>query len=186
MGFGAGFPALAAAWTRYYVSWADKVMGEVNGNPVQDGELSYTLPHPYGVIATIITWNSPLMWIAMKAAALATGNTVVIKPSSLTPFTGQLCMDLVEEAGFPPGVINVLPGGGDQQGISSWPSAGQEYQLHRRARHRDQDPRGVRRDREAVGHGVARQVGRHRVRGHRRPGRLRVQHLLPVGAFVGA
>ena len=94
-------------------------MGEVNGNPVQDGELSYTLPHPYGVIATIITWNSPLMWIAMKAAALATGNTVVIKPSSLTPFTGQLCMDLVEDVLL--GVINVLPAAVTSRGSARGP-----------------------------------------------------------------
>jgi aldehyde dehydrogenase (NAD+) len=114
VGFGAGFPALAAAWTRYYAGWADKIMGEVTGNPVQDGELGYTMPQPYGVVATIITWNSPLMSIAMKVpAALAAGNTVVIKPSSLTPFSGELFMDLVEEAGFPPGVVNMLPGGGE-------------------------------------------------------------------------
>jgi aldehyde dehydrogenase (NAD+) len=112
--FGAGFPALAAAWTRYYAGWADKIMGDVTGHPVQDGELGYTTPQPYGVIATIITWNAPLMSIAMKVpAALAAGNTVVIKPSSLTPFSGELFMDLVEEAGFPPGVVNMLPGGGD-------------------------------------------------------------------------
>jgi len=86
----------------------------VTGNPVQDGELGYTMPQPYGVVATIITWNAPLMSIAMKVpAALAAGNTVVIKPSSLTPFSGELFMDLVEEAGFPPGVVNMLPGGGE-------------------------------------------------------------------------
>ena len=103
--------ALAAAWTRYYAGWADKIIGEVTGSPMQDGELGYTEPEPYGVIAMIITWNAPLMSIAMKVpAALAAGNTVVIKPSELTPFSGQLFMDLVEAAGFPPGVVNLLPG----------------------------------------------------------------------------
>jgi aldehyde dehydrogenase (NAD+) len=66
------------------------------------------------VIGLVITWNAPIMSIAMKVpAALAAGNTVVIKPSELTPFSGELFMDLVEEAGFPPGVINLLPGTAD-------------------------------------------------------------------------
>ncbi|MEU9883526.1 aldehyde dehydrogenase family protein [Streptomyces phaeochromogenes] len=111
---GSGLAALAAEWTRYYAGWADKIIGEVTGSPQQDGELGYTLPQPYGVVALVVTWNAPLMSIAMKApAALAAGNTVVIKPSELTPFTGELFMDLVEEAGFPPGVVNVLPGTAD-------------------------------------------------------------------------
>jgi aldehyde dehydrogenase (NAD+) len=72
------------------------------------------MPQPYGVIGLVITWNAPFMSIVMKApAALAAGNTVVIKPSELTPFTGELFMDLVEEAGFPPGVVNLLPGTAD-------------------------------------------------------------------------
>lgn len=111
---GSGLAALAAEWTRYYAGWADKIIGEVTGSPQQDGELGYTLPQPYGVVALVVTWNAPLMSIAMKApAALAAGNTVVIKPSELTPFTGELFMDLVEAAGFPPGVVNLLPGTAD-------------------------------------------------------------------------
>ena len=111
VGFGAMFPALAAEWTRYYAGWADKIIGDVSGTPLQDGELGFTVAQPYGVIAAIITWNAPLMSIAMKVPAIvAAGNTVVIKPSELTPFSGELFMDLVEEAGFPPGVINLLPG----------------------------------------------------------------------------
>jgi aldehyde dehydrogenase (NAD+) len=111
---GAPFAGLAAEWTRYYAGWADKIIGDVTGSPLQDGELGYTLPQPYGVVGLVITWNAPLMSIAMKApAALAAGNTVVIKPSELTPFTGELFMDLVEEAGFPPGVVNLLPGTAD-------------------------------------------------------------------------
>lgn len=111
---GAPFAALAAEWTRYYAGWADKIIGDVTGSPHQDGELGYTLPQPYGVIGLVITWNAPIMSIAMKVpAALAAGNTVVIKSSELTPFSGELFMDLVEEAGFPPGVINLLPGTAD-------------------------------------------------------------------------
>jgi aldehyde dehydrogenase (NAD+) len=108
---GAAFPPLAVEWTRYYAGWADKISGDVTGSPLQDGELGYTLPQPYGVIGIIITWNGPLISLAMKVpAAVAAGNTVVVKPSELTPFSGELFMDLVEAAGFPPGVINMLPG----------------------------------------------------------------------------
>lgn len=59
-----------------------------------DGEFSYTLAQPLGVIGAIITWNGPLISLAMKVpAALAAGNTVVIKPSELTPFTAGLFAD---------------------------------------------------------------------------------------------
>ncbi|WGL54019.1 aldehyde dehydrogenase family protein [Nocardioides sp. BP30] len=108
---GAAFPRLATEWTRYYAGWADKLTGELTGNPQDLGELGYTLAQPYGVVGIIITWNGPLISLAMKIPpAVAAGNTVVVKPSELTPFSGELFMDLVEEAGFPPGVINVLPG----------------------------------------------------------------------------
>lgn len=108
---GAAFPQLSAEWTRYYAGWADKLTGDLTGNPQDLGELGYTLAQPYGVVGIIITWNGPLISLAMKIpAAVAAGNTVVVKPSELTPFSGELFMDLVEEAGFPPGVINVLPG----------------------------------------------------------------------------
>ncbi|WP_261568418.1 aldehyde dehydrogenase family protein [Frankia gtarii] len=108
---GAAFPVLSAEWTRYYAGWADKIHGDLTGNPVQDSELGYTLAQPYGVVGIIITWNGPLISLAMKIpAAVAAGNTVVVKPSELTPFSGELFMDLVEQAGFPPGVVNILPG----------------------------------------------------------------------------
>ncbi|MFE9096771.1 aldehyde dehydrogenase family protein [Streptomyces sp. NPDC007264] len=108
---GTPFAATCSEWTRYYAGWADKIQGDLTGNPVCDGELGYTLAQPYGVVGIIITWNGPLISLAMKIpAAVAAGNTVVVKPSELTPFAGELFMDLVEEAGFPPGVINLLPG----------------------------------------------------------------------------
>jgi aldehyde dehydrogenase (NAD+) len=107
----AGFVPQSSEWTRYYAGWADKVQGDLNAFHSKDGEIGYTLAQPYGVIGVIITWNGPLISLAMKIpAALAAGNTVVVKPSELTPFTGELFADLVEEAGFPPGVVNVLPG----------------------------------------------------------------------------
>jgi aldehyde dehydrogenase (NAD+) len=98
-------------WTRYYAGWADKATSDVTSSYAADGEFGYTLAQPYGVIGIIITWNGPLISLAMKIpAAVAAGNTVVVKPSELTPFSGELFMDLVEQAGFPPGVVNILPG----------------------------------------------------------------------------
>lgn len=106
-----GFVPISAEWTRYYAGWADKLTGEVTSSFTDGGEFGYTLPQPYGVIGIIITWNGPLVSLAMKIpAALAAGNTVVVKPSELTPFCGELFADLVERAGIPDGVVNILPG----------------------------------------------------------------------------
>lgn len=103
-----------ADWIRYYAGWADVPVSEVTGMFTDSAELSYTLAQPYGVIGMIITWNAPLMSLGMKVpAALAAGNTVVIKPSELTPFTSGLFADLASEAGVPPGVINVVTGARD-------------------------------------------------------------------------
>jgi aldehyde dehydrogenase (NAD+) len=103
--------SISAEWTRYYAGWADKISSDVTGSLTDGGEFSYTLAQPYGVIGIIITWNGPLISLAMKVpAALAAGNTVVVKPSEMTPFTGELFMDLVLEAGVPAGVVNMLPG----------------------------------------------------------------------------
>jgi aldehyde dehydrogenase (NAD+) len=103
--------ALTVEWTRYYAGWCDKLSSDVVGIPAERGSLNFTLAQPYGVIAAIITWNAPLFSLGMKVPAIvAAGNTVVIKPSELTPFTGEVFMDLVEQAGFPAGVINMLPG----------------------------------------------------------------------------
>jgi aldehyde dehydrogenase (NAD+) len=106
-----GFVPQSAEWTRYYAGWADKISSDLTAYHSKDGEIGYTLAQPYGVIGVIITWNGPLISLAMKVpAALAAGNTVVVKPSELTPFSGELFADLVEQAGFPPGVVSVLPG----------------------------------------------------------------------------
>jgi aldehyde dehydrogenase (NAD+) len=106
-----GFVPMSAEWTRYYAGWADKTVGELTSSYSNGGEVGYTVPQPYGVIGIIITWNGPLISLAMKVpAALAAGNTVVVKPSELTPFSGELFADLVEQAGFPTGVVNILPG----------------------------------------------------------------------------
>src|SRR5690606_7531669 len=87
---------------------------EVSGTFGTTGEFSYTLSQPYGVIGVIVTWNGPLISLAMKVpAALAAGNTVVVKPSELTPFSAMLFADLAAEAGIPDGVINIVPGSGE-------------------------------------------------------------------------
>jgi aldehyde dehydrogenase (NAD+) len=106
-----GMSGISAEWTRYYAGWADKLSSDVVGSIADSGGFSYTVGQPYGVIGIIITWNGPLISLAMKVpAAVAAGNTVVVKPSEVTPFTGELFADIVAEAGFPPGVINILPG----------------------------------------------------------------------------
>jgi acyl-CoA reductase-like NAD-dependent aldehyde dehydrogenase len=98
-------------YTRYYAGWADKIEGRVTSSPAHGRELGYTAPEPYGVIGIIITWNGPLVSVGMKVIpALAAGNTVVVKPSELTPYATEHFMELVAEAGIPPGVVNMLPG----------------------------------------------------------------------------
>ncbi|MEO3787548.1 aldehyde dehydrogenase family protein [Actinocorallia sp. B10E7] len=107
----AGMAGTSSEWVRYYAGWADKLSGDMTAMSTDTGELGYTLPQPYGVIGIIITWNGPLISLAMKIpAALAAGNTVVVKPSEMTPFSGELFADLVEQAGIPAGVVNILPG----------------------------------------------------------------------------
>ena len=110
---GTGQPSMRSSYTRYYAGWADKYTSEVVANYLSNREFAYTLAQPYGVIGVIVTWNGPVGSIAMKVpAALAAGNTVVVKPSEFTPYGPEFTADLFEQAGFPPGVFNVLPGTG--------------------------------------------------------------------------
>jgi acyl-CoA reductase-like NAD-dependent aldehyde dehydrogenase len=100
---------------RYYAGWADKLQGETI--PVQPGFLNYTLREPVGVVGMIVPWNFPLLLTCYKLGpALAAGCTAVIKPAEYTPLTalklGALCL----EAGFPPGVVNVVTGKGSVVG----------------------------------------------------------------------
>ena len=107
-------PAKFAAWTRYAAGWADKLEGRVVSSFQDDSVFDYTLNEPYGVIGMILTWNGPLMALAMKIGpALAVGNTVVIKPPELSPFTAFAFMQLVAEAGIPNGVVNLVTGGAE-------------------------------------------------------------------------
>ncbi|ORY97275.1 aldehyde dehydrogenase domain-containing protein [Syncephalastrum racemosum] len=95
---------------RYFAGWADKLHGKVVET---EGKLSYTRHEPIGVCGAIIPWNFPLMMLGWKLGpALCTGNTVVVKTSEMTPLSALKVAQLVVEAGFPPGVINIITGYG--------------------------------------------------------------------------
>ncbi|HKP08007.1 MAG TPA: aldehyde dehydrogenase family protein [Microbacterium sp.] len=103
----------AADHFRYYAGWVTKIQGTVNPVSFPD-TLQYTKREPIGVNALVTPWNFPLMILAWKLApALATGNTVVIKPSEVTPLTSIRLVELAASVGFPPGVINLVTGGAD-------------------------------------------------------------------------
>ncbi len=96
---------------RYYAGAADKHFGETI--PVKKGGLDVTLRVPLGVVGLIVPWNFPMVIATWKLGpALACGNTVVLKPASLTPLTALRLGELALEAGLPPGVLNVVPGPG--------------------------------------------------------------------------
>ncbi|HEY2562357.1 MAG TPA: aldehyde dehydrogenase family protein, partial [Acidimicrobiales bacterium] len=106
------FSVRGADVLEYNASVAATMQGQViQVDPARS--LDYVLPEPYGVVALIMTWNGGLSALGRKAgAALAAGNTVVIKPSEVAPFTTVRFAELAIEAGFPPGVINVVHGDG--------------------------------------------------------------------------
>jgi acyl-CoA reductase-like NAD-dependent aldehyde dehydrogenase len=103
---------MTAAHLRYYAGWPTKIEGEVI--PVaQPDMLCYTRKEPVGVCAQIIPWNYPLLMAAWKISpALAAGCTLVLKPAEQTPLSAIRLGQLVQEAGFPDGVVNVLTGDG--------------------------------------------------------------------------
>ncbi len=104
-----------AACFRYFGGMADKLQGDVI--PVDPGFLNYVQREPLGVVGQIVPWNFPLMFCSWKMGpALAAGNTVVLKPSELTPLSTLRLAELMVEVGFPPGVVNVVPGYGHTAG----------------------------------------------------------------------
>ncbi|MGA1701327.1 MAG: aldehyde dehydrogenase family protein, partial [Candidatus Nanopelagicales bacterium] len=104
-----------AATFRYFGGMADKFQGSVV--PVEAGFLDYVVPQPLGVVGQIVPWNFPVMFCSWKMGpALAAGNTVVLKPSELTPLSALRIGELMTEVGFPPGVVNILPGFGSTAG----------------------------------------------------------------------
>ena len=95
---------------RYYAGWATKIHGETVNT--FDTAFTYTLREPVGVVGLIIPWNFPLLLASWKLGpALACGNTIVMKPAEQTPLTTLRLGELAVEAGFPPGVINIVTGG---------------------------------------------------------------------------
>jgi aldehyde dehydrogenase (NAD+) len=100
---------------RYFGGMADKLEGSVI--PVDAGFLNYVEREPIGVVGQIVPWNFPLMFTSWKLGpALAAGNTVVLKPSEITPLSALRIGELITEVGFPPGVVNILTGYGHTVG----------------------------------------------------------------------
>ncbi|EON67355.1 hypothetical protein W97_06608 [Coniosporium apollinis CBS 100218] len=109
--FGAFETGLAAEAFKYNAGWIDKFAGQ--SFPQEDGFLKIVRNEPLGVTAGIVPWNGPLGTVGLKAApALATGNCFILKPSEKTPFASLALGPLIKEAGFPPGVFQVLSGDG--------------------------------------------------------------------------
>src|SRR5262245_10568994 len=110
---------------RYFGGMADKLQGSVV--PVEAGFLNYVLREPIGVVGQIVPWNFPLMFTSWKMGpALAAGNTVVLKPSEITPLSSLRIAQLMAEVGFPPGVVNIVPGYGATAGqrLAEHPAVG--------------------------------------------------------------
>jgi aldehyde dehydrogenase (NAD+) len=102
---------------RYYAGWCDKNHGKTI--EVDDTKLAYTRNEPIGVVGQIIPWNFPIMMLSWKLApALATGNAIILKPSEFTPLTAIRTAHLIQEAGFPPGVVNIVTGYGNTAGAA--------------------------------------------------------------------
>ncbi|CAH1255683.1 ALDH1A2 [Branchiostoma lanceolatum] len=102
---------------RYFSGWADKIHGKTI--PTDGPHFTYTRREPVGVCGAIIPWNFPLMMAVWKIApALCAGCTVVMKPAEQTPLSALYLASLIKEAGFPPGVVNIVPGYGPTAGAA--------------------------------------------------------------------
>ncbi|KAF8884703.1 aldehyde dehydrogenase domain-containing protein [Mucidula mucida] len=109
--------AFAIATIKYYAGWADKISGQTI--ETDENKLCYTRHEPIGVVGQIIPWNFPLLMFAWKLGpALATGNCIILKPSEFTPLTAIRMCSIIQEAGFPKGVINILTGYGHTVGAA--------------------------------------------------------------------
>ncbi len=109
--------AKTVACYRYFAGWADKVQGKTI--PIDGDFFCYTRHEPIGVVGQIIPWNYPMLMQSWKLApALATGNTVVMKPAEQTPLSALRIGELLMEAGYPEGVVNILPGFGPTAGAA--------------------------------------------------------------------
>ncbi|ELU00259.1 hypothetical protein CAPTEDRAFT_145966, partial [Capitella teleta] len=102
---------------QYYAGWCDKITGKTI--PTDGSYICMTRHESIGVCGQIIPWNYPLIMLAWKwGPALACGNTVVMKPAEQTPLTALYAAALIKEAGFPAGVVNVIPGLGEEAGAA--------------------------------------------------------------------
>ena len=154
----------AVDWLIYFAGAADKIQGEQI--PFKPDALAYTRREPVGVVGAILPWNSPILLYAWKIGpALAAGNAMVLKPAEQTPVTALEIAKLVEEAGFPAGVFNVVPGLRRGRGRGAGrPSRRQQDVVHRQLRHRAEDHGARRRQSEALHLRMRRQVASHRLR----------------------
>jgi phenylacetaldehyde dehydrogenase len=111
---------LAIDLFRYMAGWATKIDGHtLSTSSLPSDFFAYTLREPVGVIGQIIPWNFPLLMAAWKLGpALATGNTVVLKPAEQTPLSALRLGELMEKAGLPPGVVNIVTGYGETAGAA--------------------------------------------------------------------
>jgi len=111
--------ALSADMFRYMAGWATKITGETLSISTPGNYHCFTVREPIGVVGQIIPWNAPLMMLAWKVApALATGCTIVLKPAEQTPLTALRFGELVQEAGIPEGVVNIVTGFGSTAGAA--------------------------------------------------------------------
>lgn len=102
---------------RYMAGWATKILGDTI--PIPGQFHAYTRREPIGVVGQIIPWNFPLLMAAWKIGpALAAGCTIVLKPAEQTPLSALLLAEIATEVGFPPGVLNVVPGYGETAGAA--------------------------------------------------------------------
>lgn len=106
---------LAIEHMRYFAGWSTKIVGQTI--PVSGNYFNYTKHEAVGVVGQIIPWNFPLLMAMWKlGAALATGCTVILKPAEQTPLSALYLAELLAEAGFPDGVVNIVPGFGETAG----------------------------------------------------------------------
>lgn len=102
---------------RYYAGWADKIFGQTISTTSE--KFAYTVRQPIGVVGQIIPWNYPLSMACWKLGpALACGNAVVLKAAEQTPLSILVLGQLIKEAGFPPGVVNLINGFGKEAGVA--------------------------------------------------------------------
>jgi len=107
----------SAKLLRYFGGWTDKIHGKTI--PVGHDHVCITRHEPIGVVGAITPWNFPLfLFVAKVAPAIAVGCTIVVKPAEQTPLTALACAALIKEAGFPAGVVNVVPGYGPTAGAA--------------------------------------------------------------------